>query len=119
MGFDAFFFGRIDEQDKERRLDTKEMEFVWRPMWNTLGESAQIFAHTLYNLYVPPKGFDWDTLGSDDPFIEDKSLSTYNADTKVALMYEWVTEQAKHYRSNDLLVTMGMDFNYQNAHQNF
>jgi hypothetical protein len=40
MGFDAFMFGRLDYQDKDVRLDEKSMEFVWRPMHDTLGESV-------------------------------------------------------------------------------
>ena len=28
-GMDALFFGRLDYQDKARRLQTKEMEMVW------------------------------------------------------------------------------------------
>ncbi len=60
MGFDAFFIGRIDYQEKEKRMAEKTMEFVWRPMWETLGESAQIFCHTLYNNYGAPTGFDFD-----------------------------------------------------------
>lgn len=31
MGFDAWFFARLDQQDKDRRVDTNEMEFVWMP----------------------------------------------------------------------------------------
>jgi hypothetical protein len=31
MGFDAWFFARLDSEDKDRRVDTNEMEFVWMP----------------------------------------------------------------------------------------
>jgi alpha-mannosidase len=31
MGFDALFFARIDYQDKNRRMDSRELEWVWRP----------------------------------------------------------------------------------------
>jgi len=37
MGFDAWFFARLDYQDKSKRLDEKTMEFVWRPMYESLG----------------------------------------------------------------------------------
>jgi hypothetical protein len=40
MGFDAFFFARIDYEDKEARLDQTAMEWVWRPMWEPLGETV-------------------------------------------------------------------------------
>ena len=31
MGFEGFFVGRIDYQDKINRLDEQEMEYIWRP----------------------------------------------------------------------------------------
>jgi hypothetical protein len=40
MGFDALFFGRLDYQEKELRLQEKTMEYIWRPMWDTLGERS-------------------------------------------------------------------------------
>ena len=61
MGLDAWFFSRLDFQDKQKRLDDLEMEFVWRPFWDSLGTRAQIFTHVLYNHYGPPPNFDFDT----------------------------------------------------------
>jgi hypothetical protein len=62
MGFDAFIFGRLDFQDQENRQANKEMEFVWRPMYDTLGDSVQIFSSALYAMYWAPPGFGFDTL---------------------------------------------------------
>jgi hypothetical protein len=33
MGFEAWFFARLDYQDKIRRLAEQEMEWVWRPFF--------------------------------------------------------------------------------------
>lgn len=44
MGFDAWFFARLDYQDKEKRLNNKEMEFVWRPYSQSLGNDVQILS---------------------------------------------------------------------------
>ena len=56
------------------------MEWIWRPMNESLGDRAQIFAHTLYNHYSAPDGFDFDTLADNyEAFIDDPSLDTYNA----------------------------------------
>ena len=96
------------------------MEFVWRPMNESLGESAQIFAHTLYNHYSAPNGFDFDTLNDNySAFIDDPSLDTYNAPQMAAKLHDWITTQASHYRANNLFVPMGDDFRFQNAHQYF
>ena len=40
MGFDAFFFTRLDYQDKQQRLADKTMEWIWRPMNESLGDSV-------------------------------------------------------------------------------
>ena len=36
MGFDGLFFGRLDYQDKDRRLNTSTMEMVWHGSPNNL-----------------------------------------------------------------------------------
>ena len=56
MGFDAFFFGRIDYQDHAIRNATQELEFVWRPS-TSLGAETDIFTHVLYSdyCYLPGK----------------------------------------------------------------
>jgi len=40
MGFDAFFFARLDSWDKNKRMDEKELEWIWRPNSETIGKSA-------------------------------------------------------------------------------
>jgi hypothetical protein len=37
MGYDALFFGRLDYQDKNKRLNDSNMEFVWKGSPNNLG----------------------------------------------------------------------------------
>ena len=89
-------------------------------MNESLGESVQIFAHTLYNHYSAPDGFDFDTLNDNySAFIDDPSLDTYNAPEMAEKLHDWITHQALHYRANNLFVPMGDDFRFQNAHQYF
>ncbi len=33
MGIEAIFFSRADWQDKEQRMQSKEMEWLWRPFF--------------------------------------------------------------------------------------
>ena len=40
MGFDAWFFARLDYQDKIRRLAEQEMEWLWRPFFHHTGKRA-------------------------------------------------------------------------------
>lgn len=48
MGFDAFFFARIDYQDYELRNRTRRLEMVWRPS-RSLGAQSDIFTHVLWD----------------------------------------------------------------------
>lgn len=41
VGFDSFFFGRIDYQDKAKRKNEKSLEVVWKGS-KSLGSSAQV-----------------------------------------------------------------------------
>lgn len=70
-------------------------------------------------LYFPPDYFGFDTLDADDvngPFIDDDSLSTFNADYKAASFVEYVLEMRNHYLTNHVMMPMGGDFEYSNAH---
>lgn len=73
----------------------------------------------LYYGYGSPPGLDWDVNGGDDPFVDDESLESFNADQKSDEMYRWVIHERDHYKTNQVLVMMGEDFHYLNAHMNF
>ena len=61
MGFDAWFFSRIDFKDKERRLEAQEMEWIWYP--NKWAEEASIFTHALFpSIYFSPVGLRFDMV---------------------------------------------------------
>lgn len=51
MGFNAFFFSRIDYQDYAIRTKTKEMEIVWRGSYS-LGQETEIFTSVMYGMYI-------------------------------------------------------------------
>jgi lysosomal alpha-mannosidase len=95
------------------------MEFVWRPFYDHLGERVQIFSHVMYHDYRTPPGLNWDSAGRDDPFIDDPRFETFNADAICAEFFDWIMHMKDHYRTNNLFVTMGEDFNYMNAKQFF
>ena len=120
MGMDAFIVGRIDFEDKKERLERKEMEFIWQPFLEDRGDELSIFTHVMFDHYYPPEGFMWCTNTCpkyDEPIVDDKNLKTYNADKRAAEFRDIVTHMREHYRSNHLLVSMGGDFFYKNAHK--
>ncbi|KAK4872843.1 hypothetical protein RN001_014872 [Aquatica leii] len=118
LGYDALFLGRIDYQDKEFRFDSKTPEMVWRASEN-LGNSSNIFTSVLYNTYSPPPGFCFDVLCSDEPIIDDKRSPDYNVPKRVTDFLDYVKNMTKRYTSHNVLVTMGEDFTYQDAHMWF
>ncbi|XP_022831671.1 lysosomal alpha-mannosidase-like isoform X1 [Spodoptera litura] len=114
MGYDGLFLGRIDYQDKRSRLLGKNMEMVWRGD-DILGKSSDIFTGVLYNTYSPPPGFCFDVLCSDEPIIDDASSPLYNVETKILNFLDICTNMSKAYKTNNILLTMGEDFHYQDA----
>ncbi|KAI5636838.1 alpha mannosidase middle domain-containing protein [Phthorimaea operculella] len=81
MGYDGVFFGRIDYQDKENRMEKKTMEMLWRGD-DDLGKPSDIFTGVLYNMYQPPSGFCFDVLCSDAPIVADRGTPEYNVDAR-------------------------------------
>lgn len=114
MGFDAFFFGRVDYDDKSTRLAQKTMEFVWRGS-PSLGRSTEIFSGVLYNGYGPPDGFCFDQFCDDPPIVDDPTLYEYNVDKRAAAFVAAAKDQVSHFRTNHIMMTMGSDFQYENA----
>ncbi len=48
VGFEGLFFGRIDHQDHDQRMNAKNMEFMWRAS-PSLGPQAQVFTGAFQN----------------------------------------------------------------------
>ncbi|ENN79712.1 hypothetical protein YQE_03769, partial [Dendroctonus ponderosae] len=114
LGFDGVLLGRIDYQDKQYRWQTKTPEMVWRGS-ESLGEASEIFTGVMYNTYGPPPGFCFDLLCSDEPLIDDKNSFEYNVDSRVNDFFRYLDNVTKVYSTNNVIITMGEDFNYQDA----
>lgn len=114
MSFDGFFFGRIDYADKKKRVAEQRMEMVWRGSKN-LGKDSEIFTGVLFNLYNPPPGFCFDQTCHDPPIQDDPRLYDRNVEERVNTFIDETCSQAEHYRTNHIMLTMGSDFNYENA----
>ncbi|XP_018049509.1 PREDICTED: lysosomal alpha-mannosidase-like [Atta colombica] len=118
MGFDGMLFGRIDYQDKEKRLNNKMMEFIWKSSPN-LGKRADLFTTAMFNTYSPPPGFCFDILCNDEPIIDDPDSPDYNIDRRIDDFLRYAVTQASHYRTKHIILTMGGDFTYQHAEMYF
>jgi lysosomal alpha-mannosidase len=115
MGFNSFFFARIDYQDKEKRMDQKALEMIWRPFQYNNDQSTYIFTHVNYYHYSPPPGFCFDDVCRDDPIMDDPTLEGYNIDSKAKQFADYFKSQANHFRTSNLMHTMGEDFTYTNS----
>ncbi|XP_017796881.1 PREDICTED: lysosomal alpha-mannosidase-like [Habropoda laboriosa] len=114
LGFDGMFFGRLDYQDKAARMKNSNMEFLWKGS-SSLGSRADLFTVALYNTYSPPPGFCYDMLCNDEPINDDPESPDYSVTNKVKQLVEYAHRQAAAYQTNNVIFTMGEDFNYQQA----
>lgn len=120
MGFDAWFFARLDSDDKARRVKDKEMEFVWQPAEELgLDSDTSIFTHVLWDHYSAPHGFGMYMTGDDPLFITDASSPEYNAPERAKDMMARIDERAAVYRTPEIFAVFGDDFKYINAHWMF
>lgn len=119
MGFDGYFFGRLDYQDKKRREIQREMEQVWRASVNLQPPHADLFTSVLPNGYNPPPDLCWDMLCSDYPLVDDPDSPEYNVKGLINYFLNISAIQAQHYRTNHIVMTMGSDFHYENANMWF
>ncbi|XP_070500728.1 lysosomal alpha-mannosidase-like isoform X1 [Chironomus tepperi] len=114
MGFDGMFIGRLDYQDKLNRLMNKSAEMIWKSSANL--DNTDLFTGVLYNNYGPPNGFCFDILCDDEPIIDDKHSPDYNVDRRVTEFVNYIKLQSDLYRTNNIILTMGGDFTYMDAH---
>ena len=78
MAFDSFFFAKLDNDDKDKRLEEEIM--------GELGKAgnADILLGALFHLYSSPDGFCFKGIGcSDKPIKDDKFLEDCNVDERI------------------------------------
>jgi len=117
MGFTGLFFGRIDYQDRELRINNSQCEFIWRAS-ESLGKDAQVFTGLTGEYggnYGPPKGFEWDVTQSDEPIQDDHDLEDYNVQSRIDDFVAVSMWQFNATRGNHIMMTMGSDFQYESA----
>uniref|UniRef100_A0A7N8YAM6 Alpha-mannosidase n=1 Tax=Mastacembelus armatus TaxID=205130 RepID=A0A7N8YAM6_9TELE len=115
MGYDGLFFGRLDYQDRAHRMREKEQELLWRASDSLTPPMADLFTGILPNGYNPPEGFCWDQFCDDPPIRDDPDLEDYNVDDVVKRFLAIAKNQATVYKTNHIIMTMGSDFQYENA----
>ncbi|CAF1191139.1 unnamed protein product [Rotaria sordida] len=118
MGFDGLFFGRIDYQDRLFRTPEKKLEMIWKGSAN-LDRQSWLFTGVLPHGYSAPLSFCYDIMCSDPPIMDDKNLHDYNVPERVEAFIRAAHIQSLAYATNHIIMTMGADFQGQNANENF
>ena len=117
-GFEGFFWGRMDWQDRTMRFNKQQghdgFEWIWQGS-QSLGSSAQIFAGNLFGTggggYSTWLSFD----GNGDQINDDPYRHDYNVDQWVDKFVQNALTQANHTLSDHQMWACGTDFQYQNA----
>ncbi|CAF1453845.1 unnamed protein product [Rotaria sordida] len=118
MGFDGLFFGRADYDDYTTRNRTKTMEMVWKASAN-LDRQSWLFTGVLPNGYGPPGSFCFDNFCDDAPIMDDPRLHDYNVPERVQSFIQAAHNEAVGFATNHIIMTMGSDFQYENANEWF
>jgi len=120
MGFEAWFFARLDWADKDVREAEESMNFLWRPFSKHFGDEKQILTSAMRDHYCWITGFWYDErFDGDDPVVTDRNLDTFNADEKVQMLVEYITDMNENYKGNQMYMPFGCDFTFANAKMNF
>ena len=117
MGFDALFFARVDYQDKQRRIEGKNMEMLWKPIGSK--DNQGLFSAITYFHYSAPPGFCFDDACDEEPIVDDEDNENSNINWKAMDLVEYFKNMALHYKQNELMHVIGDDFHYANAFKYF
>lgn len=92
---------------------------IWSPFQYNKKGNVNIFTHVTFNHYSSPKGYCFDAYCKDEPIKDDPSLSDYNVDIKASKLVDYFKVVARHYKSRNIMQTMGDDFQYTNTRMQF
>jgi hypothetical protein len=129
MGLNALYFGRIDYQDLVIRQLTKECEGLWNfnmkddPSKTSADDNSSIFwglTGSYNGNYGPPGHYCFDLHCGKGyiPLIDMKHQQLIQQTTTFLLSVREQSERTAE-NSNNIMITMGEDFQYQNASINY
>lgn len=116
-GFDAIYFGRIDYQDLKQRIDSRNCEGIWDSSPN-LNDTEVFWGLTgsYDGNYGAPSGYCFDVGCGDELLV---GLSHSRLYQRVYDFMQIAQTQHDSTRGDNLLFTMGSDFQFSVASQNF
>jgi len=70
-GIEAMFILDIDPEERLRRMEYQDLEFIWRPMYNHLGRKTEMLGHVFYDFYANPLDLEI----TDEPDLSPKNAT--------------------------------------------
>ena len=108
MGFDAWFFERIDHEDFEKRKFNGELEMIWRPE-SYAREKNYLMAHVSYlKYYLAP---------FEDCITE--YCPQYELEAVLQKYAEWIKEQVHSFPTQHIFHQVGGDFEWYACEHRF
>jgi lysosomal alpha-mannosidase len=93
------------------------MEVVWQGSANL--DNTNIFTVVFPDGYGPLGGYCYDIQCGDTVFNDDESSPDYNVPQIVGAFQERLDQLITYYRTNNIIIPMGTDFQFQSAEKNF
>ena len=119
-GFLGTYHARIDYQDLDWRSNTKQREFMWQAS-PSLPEQVLLGGVLLHGRYGPPDGFNWDITGIVEKLVTGRPMNIVddmpwsdqnNVQNILERVYQEVNYDASATLDENVMWTMGSDFNY-------
>jgi hypothetical protein len=112
MGFEAWFFTRLNQGTVASMKKEKSLEFVWRASSSLTSQVSEIFCHVLESYYcmpLPTYAFEW------GPSKGAKVPDSGNIMSLSQNLANITMQRSAWFRSNNVLIPWGCDYQYQNA----
>ncbi|XP_044269574.1 lysosomal alpha-mannosidase-like isoform X2 [Tribolium madens] len=117
LGFQGLVIGRLDYRDKNKRKEEKNLDFVWQSSVNL--NNSEIFTTMFPDFYVSIRGYCFDILCNDESINDNEKSLEFNLKEKVDGFASKMDQFKEYYKTKNILLPMGGDFNYQAAEINF
>ncbi|KAF0990190.1 hypothetical protein HZS_1453, partial [Henneguya salminicola] len=114
MEFKALFFGRVSYDIKKALSKSKKLEMTWSTD-NIVSyrEISTIFTSILPNMYNYPDGLCFDYICNPVSLIDVHGYENYKP--YVDILIQYAKNFSHHYKTQNIIATMGSDFTYQVA----
>lgn len=108
MGYDCLVVGRIHHVLHKRWVKNKRLEFIWKPS-TMQGPHHDLFTLAMYGFYATPSEFC--IADSFCAAYDNKAAMAHMADEILKLVFR----QSAAYATNNILIFIGGDMEFQNA----